>query len=90
MSLDYVRTEYGWRHWCENCGKAFESKRQDAKTCSATCRTQIKRREEAKRRLRAEVQATLRRFIVMAEDEPTEENKEVFMRLYKQIQDALI
>jgi len=43
-----TRTGYGWLKECVCCGVRFESTREDAKTCGATCR-QRQRRNEKKR-----------------------------------------
>lgn len=32
-----------WTKLCEYCGQAFESNRDDAKTCSGSCRTALHR-----------------------------------------------
>lgn len=46
VDRDIVRTESGWLVWCAECNTRFESKRNDAAYCSATCRSRVHRREK--------------------------------------------
>ncbi len=41
--FETVRKQTGWECRCDVCSRIFESKRSDAVTCSATCRSKKKR-----------------------------------------------
>ena len=89
-STDRYRTGTGWTARCIQCGRWFESKRDDAETCSSTCRTRRERAEAAKSLLRAKIQGDVRAFLDMTEKEPNEENVRVYLRLKSMIDHALI
>lgn len=40
IELHQIKVRVGWKHpACAWCGKPFQTKRKDAKTCSDRCRT---------------------------------------------------
>lgn len=49
-----------WKsHNCEECGKPFDSSRYDARYCSATCRSKMHRKAQAKDKAIARARAAI-------------------------------
>jgi len=46
-------------HNCEECGKRFDSSRYDARYCSATCRSKMHRKAQAKDKAIARAKAAI-------------------------------